>query len=264
MIAFAHDISPAPPLRRAPNPALRAIAQVYNRRFGLPPISENHYVRIDEAVARIVADAYDALPIVDTRPIVAAAYQAFSREIVQQWSYLTREYGYVLEPWTQAGQPYRDSHEMTEDVRQNQHLFFFTGGELHPFLSNVDPQTGLTANDAFRGVHDLFGHAAEGYGFGPRGEENAWLKHSQTFSSLAQWAMTTETRGQSLWFNFGRHNYDANGHYRVVPFDQKPFAQQKAALLPRALCDWQAVLQRHSDRNAAQLRCATTSPGESL
>lgn len=33
-------------------------------------------------------------------------------------------------------------------------------------------------NDKFRAIHDLFGHAGEGYGFGPRGEENTWIKHS--------------------------------------------------------------------------------------
>lgn len=83
---------------------------------------------------------------------------------------------------------------------------------------------------------------AEGYGFGPRGEENAWLTHSQMFSPVAQKAMTTETRGQSAWVNFGGHNYDADGRHRHTPLANRPYATQKAALLPDACCDWQRVL----------------------
>ena len=29
--------------------------------------------------------------------------------------------------------------------------------------------------------------------------------------SLTQKALTTETRGQNAWFNFGKHNYDQEG-----------------------------------------------------
>ena len=52
------------------------------------------------------------------------------------------------------------------------------------------------------------------------------------FSPEARKAMTTETRGQNSWVNFGRHNYDAAGNYKNIPAAKRPYAQQKVALLP--------------------------------
>jgi hypothetical protein len=76
----------------------------------------------------------------------------------------------------------------------------------------------------FRGVHDFFGHAMHGYAFGPRGEENAWIEHSKMFSPLARWALTTETRAQNSWVNFGP--------YSDLPVDKRPYAEQKVGILP--------------------------------
>jgi len=50
-------------------------------------------------------------------------------------------------------------------------LYFFQGGDPHPLLGKVDPATGLSLNDKFRAIHDLFGHAAEGYGLAPAGKK---------------------------------------------------------------------------------------------
>ena len=107
-------------------------------------------------------------------------------------------------------------------------LWFFTGGEPHPIFGAESPVAGLSYNDLFRGVHDLFGHAAEGYPFGPRGEENAFLHHSQMFGPLAQLVLTTETRGQNSWFNSGPH--------ADLPVGERPFSEQKGALLPAWCC----------------------------
>ncbi len=79
----------------------------------------------------------------------------------------------------------------------------------HPLFSNAQ-------NDKFRAVHDYFGHAATGRGFGQDGEEAAWVHHSQMFTEKARGALTTETRGQNSFFN-------NRG---------KQFADQKVALLP--------------------------------
>ena len=62
----------------------------------------------------------------------------------------------------------------------------------------------LLNNDLFRAVHDFYGHAVMGNGFGPVGEENAWLIHSQMYSDKARGVMTTETRMQNSWVNFNR------------------------------------------------------------
>jgi hypothetical protein len=93
----------------------------------------------------------------------------------------------------------------------------FGSGEVkagHPLLE----KTGIwnngrerCYNDLFRAVHDYFGQAVEGNQFGPAGEERAWLKHVSMFSPLAVKAMTSETRGQNSWVNFGPHMWDEDG-----------------------------------------------------
>jgi hypothetical protein len=47
--------------------------------------------------------------------------------------------------------------------------------------------------------------------------------------------MTTETRGQNSWVNFGRHNYDAEGNDLHIPATEKPYATQKVDLLPQEM-----------------------------
>lgn len=229
--------------RRAPNRYIRAGAQTYVKGVGLSPIREGHYVPVLEDRARYIANCYDALPDVDAKnPAVERAYNALIVEIIAQWEFVSEKLGIRIEAWNGDGQPYQNSQEMMDDLRDSDHLFIFTGGAPHPYLKEIHVETGYTANDLFRGIHDIFGHAAEGFGFGAKGEENAWLAHSQMFSPIAQKAMTTETRGQSAWVNFGRHNYDADGRHRHTSLTDRPYATQKAALLPDACCDWQRVL----------------------
>jgi hypothetical protein len=76
----------------------------------------------------------------------------------------------------------------------------------NPMLGLTDIYIGghqLRANDVFRIVHDYFGHVKDGHGFRAKGEEGAWQAHSQMYSPLARRAMTTETRGQNSWVNYG-------------------------------------------------------------
>lgn len=187
-----------------------------------------------------IADAYSAMQHNPSDPQVKATYSALTKDIDEQWNYATKKLGVTFEPWKKEGQPYANSKEMMEDVRNNKHLFFFQGGELpadHP-LAQVNPDTGLSYNDELRAVHDLFGHAMEGYQFGPRGEENAWNAHSQMFSPEALPAVTTETKGQNSWVNSGPHMRNAQGGLMkpgdpgfIAPAD-RPFSENKAGLLP--------------------------------
>lgn len=209
-----------------PNDFIRGGAQSYVARIGLPRIVEGHYVGVSQALARIIAVEYDLLPVKEEGYAVKEAYKALSKEVLDQFFWVEYEMGINLEPWTKAGQPYQDSRQMMQDVRDNFHLYYFTGGEEHPALGHT--------NLAFRAVHDIFGHCAEGFAFGPRGEENAWIHHSMMFSPLAQRALTTETRGQNSWFNFGPHSH--------LPACDRPFADQKVALLPSWCWDWRATL----------------------
>ena len=225
---FATDLAGRP----APNPQIQREADAYNAAHGLPPINHNEYIDVEPTHARRIADAYDVLPTDDrTNPVVHRAYEAFAREVSEQWDFAVAS-GMTFEPDPDGKDPYATSFEVASDIRHNRHLYFYQGGEPHRFLSVLDPSTGYSINDKFRAIHDYFGHCASGYGFGPRGEENAWNAHSQMFSWEARRALTTETRGQNSWVNFGQHNYDEDGQYLNIPPAERPYAPQKTALLP--------------------------------
>lgn len=213
---------------------LRSVAQNYNREHELPALKEREYWPGDPDFGRRTGEAYEAMPKVDDSPATREAYEAFVAETLDQWRDLEAA-GYRMEPWTEAAakakggveQPYETSAEMQADVRDNHHLYFFTGGEPHPFMSTPLPEFGgLTANDIFRAVHDIMTHAQEGFQFGARGELNAAIKHSQMYSPTARRAMLTETHGQNSWTNFGPHRPQD-----LTP-QERPYADQKAALLP--------------------------------
>lgn len=91
-------------------------------------------------------------------------------------------------------------------------------GEMRPVL----------ANDLFRAVHDAFGHGLEGAGFRARGEENAWQAHVRLFTGPAVGAITSETRGQNSWLNYGPYGE----HNRTAKVEDTVFAEQKTGLMP--------------------------------
>jgi hypothetical protein len=99
----------------------------------------------------------------------------------------------------------------------------------------------VLANDLFRAVHDAFGHGMEGAGFRARGEENAWQAHVRLFTGNAVAAITTETRGQNSWLNYGPHG-EANQTAKV---EDTIFADQKTGLLP----EWAWLEGRANDEN---------------
>jgi GNAT superfamily N-acetyltransferase len=129
-----------------------------------------------------------------------------------------------------------------QDVIENNHLWVFPTEQgfgsidvdlsKHPMLRptgvTVDGRK-LVANDVFRIVHDYFGHLKDGNGFRAGGEENAWRSHSAMYSPLARGAMTTETRGQNSWLNYGPHG-EKN---RTAKSADTVYAAQKAGLMPQ-------------------------------
>lgn len=208
------------------------------------------YEPVPEDLVKTVADAYAAAKHQPDDLKTKAAYQAFADETLAQWDYLTGK-GVRFEPWTKEGQPYATSADMTKDVRENKHLWFFptqsgfgskdSTPTKHPLLSKAGMKVNgvdLTVNDVFRAVHDYFGHAKENYEFGPRGEYNAFLTHFSMFSDAARPAMASETLGQNSWVNFGPHirrpdgTLPKKGEEGFVPLPDRPFAEQKATLLP--------------------------------
>lgn len=101
----------------------------------------------------------------------------------------------------------------------------------NPMLRKTGEKIGdheLLANDMFRVVHDYFGHLKQGHGFRAAGEDNAWRGHSAMYSDLARPAMTTETRGQNSWVNYGPHG-DKN---RTASGADTVYADQKVGLMP--------------------------------
>jgi len=204
-----------------------------------------------------IADAYQSMPHDPDNRFVAASYARLATEIMQQFRYATDSLEINIEPYWGDGEPYDNSREMRADVLRERHLFFLPTGQNfgsedgrgapyrdHPMLApSAITRAGyrLLINDAFRAIHDIFGHVLTGSNFSPRGEERAWFLHSQMFSALARPALTTETRGQSCWVNFGPHMRNGQGRLRkkgepgwLAPAD-RPFARQKAGLLPSSM-----------------------------
>jgi len=161
----------------------------------------------NRARASRIADAYDELPTVDEDAF--ESYTALATEVEAQFEYMTKTLGVKVE--FVADDPYKTSREMFADVSKGVLKVLSTASTgSHPFFSDEQ-------NDKFRAVHDFFGHAATGRGFGQDGEESAWVHHSQMFTETARGALTTETRGQNSWYNTRGQG----------------FAEQKVALLPK-------------------------------
>lgn len=220
-----------------PDPKIQNLAASYARLAGLPyQPGPMDYLPVDEARAARIADYYHRLPHDPQNPAVRESYRRLQAETLAQYIHALRA-GIKFEPWLRASQPYRDSREMAADARQG-HLYFFTGGEFPSDHLLAQPSglrsqgLSLTYNDLFRAVHDYFGHALYGNQFGPRGEEHAWRTHSRMFSPAARPAMTSETRGQNSWVNFGPHIRAAQARGQTIPPPQRPYAEQKNLLLP--------------------------------
>lgn len=221
---------------------IRNLAAQYAKEQGFEyqPMQRRYSVNQDRA--KKIAAAYHDMPHTPDDPQVKEAYDALINETMNQWKAIQQS-GLKVTP-IQPGQenPYKNSKDVHKDIRENNHLYYFPtdqgfgsgeqGGFNHPMLRQTDAEIGgkpAVANDIFRIVHDYFGHGKEGTGFGPKGEENAWHAHRRMYSPAAQKALTTETRGQNSWVNFGPHG-EAN---RANPANTI-YADQKAGLLP----DW--------------------------
>jgi hypothetical protein len=169
-------------------------------------------------------------------------------ETIEQHKALSDD-GYTFEIYEGEGEPYANSQEMLDDLRNNKHLFILSTEkdfgqnkitdqqrQENPLLrdSGIKDVNGkpLLVNDVFRGVHDAIGHGERGNSFGAKGEENAWDVHSRMYSPTARRAMTTETRGQNSWVNYGKHLRNEDGTVKKVSAKEKPFAEQKIGLLP--------------------------------
>lgn len=231
----------------APLDKARILANEYAKLKGLAPVSHaapDAKVNVDRA--RKIAEAFEAMKHDPGNPEVKKAYDALVKETADQFE-LLKDSGLNLSKIKPGmNNPYKDSKAMISDIAENNHLYYFPteqgfgSGDAfadHPLLKEISVgNEKMPANDAFRVIHDYFGHAKEGSGFGPKGEENAWREHMKMFSPEAQKALTTETRGQNSWVNYGPKG-EAN---RANPA-ATTFADQKAGLLPDFAYDKTAI-----------------------
>lgn len=160
--------------------------------FALPALDVSQ-VRACPDQSRRIARSYLAAPTLDetARP----AYDTFREETWRQFDFLIRSRrrgGVGLSVTISDADPYKNVDLLLQDMsRRRLHVWSTKAcGSSHPLLSDDD-------NDAFRAVHDAFGHGATGCGFDADGEEGTWLKHSAMYSPLARMALATETRGQN-------------------------------------------------------------------
>jgi hypothetical protein len=224
------------------NQNIRAIADSYAASRGL---KLNHNIpqsKVDPENAAKIADAYHTAQHSPNDPHVKSAYDALINETKAQYQHMLNNGLKVTK--MQAGQenPYKTSKDLFNDIKNNNHIAYFpteqgygSGDQTsdHPMLQPTEHMDAegkpMLANDLFRVVHDYFGHAKEGNGFGANGEEGAWKHHMQMYSPMAQKALTAETRGQNSWVNYGPHGEEN----RKNPANTR-YADQKATILP----DW--------------------------
>jgi hypothetical protein len=229
-----------------PNHQVRAIAEQYMRDAGLPYNPPTKYAKVDAARAKRIAGEYERMADDPDHPLVKAAYDAMIRETMAQYQ-AAKAAGFKAEFWDPEKErdPYEASPRLAiEDVNNNHHMYVFPtyfgygskevpadAVKTNPLLADSGERWNgypVTVNDIFRAVHDYFGHAKEGVGFRHDGEENAWRSHASMYSPLARLAMTSETRGQNSWLNFGPHG-EKNRHART---EDTVFADQKIGVMP--------------------------------
>lgn len=243
--------APNVPGFHGPDPRLLAVADEYAARAGLQVKRQTSYASVDVARATRIAQAYDDMQNAPQDAKVQEAYQNLIKQTVAQYEALERA-GYkfwFIDIETDAGIEYASSPwNAMRDIRANQSMGIFStadgfgSGDAisdNPLESTVTkfrwPKGGVNgplqpvlANDLFRAVHDAFGHGLEGAGFRAQGEENAWQAHARLFTGSALRALTTETRGQNSWVNYGPSG-QANQAASAL---DTVFADQKTGLLP--------------------------------
>lgn len=222
---------------------IEAAAVSYMEKAGLSYNPPELYVSVDVARAKRIAREYEIMLHRPNAPDVAEAYSKMIEETVGQYKEAL-EFGLHVEFIT-GEDPYTTGpREALADIVDNNHLWvlstrdgFGSNDRFDPLDNPLLQETEFTisgrvalVNDLFRVIHDYFGHAKEGHGFRANGEENAWRSHSAMFSPLARKAMTTETRGQNSWVNFGPFG-ETNRNAKTA---DTIFADQKTGLLP----DW--------------------------
>jgi hypothetical protein len=232
-----------------PDPELVAVAEQYAAANGIDLRRQAEFVEVDPERATRIAQAYEEMAHAPQDPAVQAAYADLIQQTLAQYQALV-DAGYTFTFFDSETDPYAGNPwNAMRDLRANKTMAVYgtydgygTEGltaELiadNPMLQDTGlvwlDQNGVerpvTANDLFRAVHDAFGHGIEGAGFRARGEENAWQAHVRLFTGPAVAVLTSETRGQNSWLNYGPFG-EQN---RTASVEDTVFAPQKAGIMP--------------------------------
>lgn len=234
-----------------PDAGINAAAERYARANGIELARQSKYVDVDESRASRIAQAFEDMIDNPSDPIVQEAYRDLAYQTRKQYDALIED-GYEFTFYDSKTDPYNGNpYNAMRDLRNNKRMASYGTydgyGTLDDFKADLkDPnrillqdsglrwkdQNGVeqivTNNDLFRAVHDAFGHSMEGAGFRARGEENAFQAHAKLFTGPALRALTTETRGQNSWLNYGPYG-EKN---RTASVLDTVFADQKMGLMP--------------------------------
>jgi len=232
-----------------PDANLVSVAEKYAKDNGIKLNRQAKYVQVNEDFGKRLAKAYEEMPHAPNDPKVKEAYSDLIHQTRKQYDALT-EAGYKFDFFDSETDPYKGNPwNAIRNLRKNKKMSIYgtydgfgTDGitdetiKDNPLLQNTGlkwkDQNGVdrdvTANDLFRAVHDAFGHGLEGGGFRHHGEENAWQAHSRLYTGPALAALTSETRGQNSFLNFGPHG-EKN---RTAKVEDTVFAPQKTGLMP--------------------------------
>ncbi len=199
------------------------ISTDYMLEKGIPVVPVSKITKLNTKRSEAIAQEFEKLKSDINAPGVREVYTAMIDETLDQYEKIISR-GYSIEINNQ--EPYNSSQEMIQDLKKNKRMKVMSTEagfgdsvitneqrESNPLLGKTNfvdaNDKPLLANDIFRFVHDFFGHAKLGNGFGAVGEENAWNVHAMMYSEQARRAMTTETRGQNSWVNFSGVNDQA-------------------------------------------------------
>lgn len=239
------DLSPLPAIEKGltgPIPRVVQAAKAYAAAVGMPHRRAREYVKVDVNRAARIAKAYADMKHEPQDLVVLAAYRAMADETIAQYQFV-KATGLKIDAM-QDGQPdpYPNGpRDVLKDIASG-HIWYFPtkfgfGSDatfdpkdnplLEPTEFSSDNGEPMLVNDLFRVVHDFFGHGLEGTGFGARGEENAWQSHMRLYSASAVPAMTSETRGQNSWVNYGPFGEQNRANPRDTVY-----ADQKTGLMP--------------------------------
>lgn len=232
-----------------PIPHLEDAASDYMQRIGRPGEHViREYPEFDEELARRIARAYDEMKHDPSDPAVQRTYQALADETMAQLDAIKRSGLDIRFLKEGMADPYAKSPALGyADIVENNRLYTFptdfgfgttdSNANLlssfkHPLLTPIGrlgDKDNAVVNDAFRVVHDAFGHFGPGNPFfRHKGEERAWLNHAPMYSPDARPAAANELRGQNSYVNFGPHaeqNAKASGADTI-------YADQKLGLMP--------------------------------